>query len=65
MPECLECGLNIKYMESGVGDVRCYDCEYRNNLKKAIRKTSLYCLISIALLGLWGYTQFLILSAIF
>ena len=61
---CLDCGTIVTNIEFGAeeGEVRCFDCEYRKNLKKAIRKTTLYCFISILLLGLGAYILFLILS---
>ncbi len=65
MSHCIDCGTEI--VETGIeSDVlRCPGCEYRMNLKKAMRKTTLYCIIAIVILGLGANLLFTILRFLF
>ena len=65
MSACQDCGVDVIIEEYGTGEVRCSDCEYRMNLKKATRKTILYCFICINLLGLGGFAFFSFIMSIF
>lgn len=47
MPNCVECGTDVYDIDYEGEEIRCYDCIYHTNLKKATHKTIKYCLIVI------------------
>ncbi|MFX1281473.1 MAG: hypothetical protein ACFFA3_19145 [Promethearchaeota archaeon] len=55
MPNCIDCGAEIYYLDNSQTEFRCPSCEYQKNLKKATHIALKYCGITMGIIFIGCY----------